>query len=104
MAGLYFARLEQYLGQVRKYSLSLTIRPRRTGAGRAHRGNGCDRPFCVYGVCFFFRGPLGFEVGFRSTPFRKQVLSYRSKKTSNPNPSPIRNGFGLHESGARGGT
>lgn len=34
MAGLYFARLEQYLGQVRKYSLSLTIRPRRTGVGK----------------------------------------------------------------------
>ena len=52
-------------------------------------------PFLRLGVCFFFREPLGFEVGFRSTPFRKWVLSYRSKKTNNPNPSPIGKRFGL---------
>ena len=39
--------------------------------GRAHRANGCARPFCVYGVAFFFRGPLGLEVGLRRTPLRK---------------------------------
>ena len=26
--------------------------------GRAHRGNGCARPFIVYVVCFFFRSLL----------------------------------------------
>lgn len=55
-------------------------------------------PICrhFYHKVFFFRGPLGLEVGLRSTPFRKWVLSYRSKKTNNPNPSPIRNRFGLY--------
>ena len=43
--------------------------------GRAHRENGSARPFCVYGVCFFFRGPLGLEVGLRSNPLRKWVAS-----------------------------
>lgn len=27
--------------------------------------------FCVYGVCFFFLGSLGLEVGLRCTPLRK---------------------------------
>ena len=43
--------------------------------GRAHRENGSARPFCVYGVCFFLRGPLGLEVGLRSNPLRKWVAS-----------------------------
>ena len=43
--------------------------------GRAHREHGCARPFCVYGVCFFFLGPLGLEVGLRSNPLRKWVAS-----------------------------
>lgn len=47
------------------------IRPK----GRAHRANGCTRPFGLYGVCFFFRGPLGLEVGLRFTPLRKWVVS-----------------------------
>ncbi len=38
------------------------------------------------------------------TPFRKWVLSYRSKKTNNPNPSPIGKRFGLYGFGARGGS
>ena len=60
-------------------------------------------PLFIYGDGFF-RGPLGFEVGFRSTPFRKWVLSYRSKKTNNPNPSPIGKRFGLYGFGADDGT
>ena len=52
--------------------------------------------FLLYGVCFFFLGPLGLEVGFRSTPFRKWVFLNLSKKTNNPNPSPIGNRFGLY--------
>ena len=35
----------------------------------------CARPFFVYGVCFFFRGPLGLEVGCFFTPLRKWVVS-----------------------------
>ena len=58
-------------------------------------------PLFIYGDGFF-RGPLGFEVGFRSTPFRKWVLSYRSKKTNNPNPSPIGKRFGLYGSAISG--
>ena len=60
---------------------------------RAH----CARLVLAY---FFFRGPLGLEVGFCSGPFRKWVLSNRSKKTNNPNPSPIGNRFGLYGFGA----
>ena len=29
------------------------------------------RLFCIYMDFFFFRGPLGLEVGLRSTPLRK---------------------------------
>ena len=59
------------------------------------------RPVPAY---FFFRGPLGLEVGLRCTPFRKWVLSNLSKKTNNPNPSPIENRFGLYGCGAGSGT
>ena len=57
-------------------------------------------PFFFYVACFFFLGPLGFEVGFRSRPFRKWVLSNLSKKTNNPNPSPIGKRFGLYGFGS----
>ena len=67
-------------------------------------GNGDIPLLCVYYICFFFRGPLGLDVGFFFIPLRKWVSSYRSKKNNNPNPSPTGNGFGLYWSGARGGT
>ena len=51
-----------------------------------------------------FLGPLGLEVAFRSIPFRKWVVSNFSKKTNNPNPSPIGKRFGLYGRGARGGS
>ena len=57
------------------------------------------RPPCP--AYFFFLGPLGLEVAFRSNPFRKWVVSNFSKKTNNPNPSPIGKRFGLY---GRGGT
>ena len=60
------------------------------------------RPPCP--AYFFFLGPLGLEVTFRSSPFRKWVRSNRSKKTNNPNPSPIGKRFGLYGRGAGGGT
>ena len=63
----------------------------------------CARPVLVYFI-FFFRGPLGLEVGLRSTPFRKWVRSNLSKKTNNPNPSPIGKRFGLYGRGAGGRT
>ena len=59
----------------------------------------CARPVFAY---FFFRGPLGLEVGLRSSPFRKWVRSNLSKKTNNPNPSPIGKRFGLYGFGASG--
>ena len=60
------------------------------------------RPPCP--AYFFFLGPLGLEVAFRSNPFRKWVVSNFSKKTNNPNPSPIGKRFGLYGRGAGGGT
>ena len=48
----------------------------------------------------YLLGPLGLEVTFRSSPFLKWVRSNLSKKTNNPNPSPIRNRFGLYGVGA----
>lgn len=96
-------REEGHLNICERYQAGVLGRGQR-GQGRAHRGNGCTRPVCVYGVCFFFRGPLGLEVGLRSTPFRKRVLSNLSKKTKNPNPSPIGNRFGLYGFGAADGS
>jgi hypothetical protein len=56
---------------------------------------------CAVYVFFGFLGPRGFDVGRLTTPFRKCVSSKRSKKTNNPNPSPIRKiWFGLFLSGA----
>lgn len=50
--------------------------------------------FCVYTDFFFFLGPLGFDSGLCFTPFGKNEYS---KKTINPNPSPIgKIGFGLY--------
>ena len=60
------------------------------------------RPPCP--AYFFFLGPLGLEVAFRSNPFRKWVVSNFSKKTNNPNPSPIGKRFGLYGRGAGMGT
>ena len=54
-----------------------------------------------YFVCFGFLGPLGLDSGRLMTPFRKCVFSNFSKKTNNPNPSPItKTWFGLSLSGA----
>ena len=50
---------------------------------------------------FDFLGPLGLDPGRLMTPFRKCVFSNFSKKTNNPNPSPItKTWFGLSLSGA----
>ena len=65
----------------------------------------CDRSgllslsYLIAGCSFF-----GFDVSRLTTPFRKCVSSKRSKKTNNPNPSPIKKmRFGLFLSGAGGG-
>ena len=55
--------------------------------------------FCNY-VSFFFRGSRGFDVGKIFLPFLKWVASYLSKKSNNPNVSPIGNRFGLYWFGA----
>ena len=50
----------------------------------------------LFQIAFFFLGPLGLEFGRLITPFRKCVSSNFSKKTNNPNPSPIKKiWFGL---------
>ncbi len=77
---------------------------KQTERSRAYRKSGVPRTFLCYTVCFFFLGPLGLEVGFFCTPLRKWVLSNFSKKTKNPNPSPIGKRFGLHWFGAADGT
>ena len=81
----------------------------KAAAGRTKRVNNQGgrnrhtmRPPCP--AYFFFLGPLGLEVAFRSNPFRKWVVSNFSKKTNNPNPSPIGKRFGLYGRGAGGGT
>ena len=54
---------------------------------------------------FGFLGPLGLDSGRFATPFLKCVSSNLSKKTNNPNPSPIKKiWFGLYLFGAGGGT
>ena len=58
---------------------------------------------CLY--IFGFLGPLGLDSGRFTTPFLKCVSSNFSKKTNNPNPSPIKKiRFGLYLFGAGGGT
>ena len=53
---------------------------------------------------FGFLGPLGLDSGRFTTPFLKCVSSNFSKKTNNPNPSPIKKiWFGLYWLGAGGG-
>ena len=32
-----------------------------------HKIEAIARPFCVYGVCFFFLGPLGFKIGLHQS-------------------------------------
>ena len=50
---------------------------------------------------FGFLGPLGLDSGRFTTPFLKCVSSNFSKKTNNPNPSPIKKiWFGLYWFGA----
>ena len=50
---------------------------------------------------FGFLGPLGLDSGRLTTPFLKCVSSNFSKKTNNPNPSPIKKiWFGLYWFGA----
>ena len=54
---------------------------------------------------FGFLGPLGLDSGRFTTPFLKCVSSNFSKKTNNPNPSPIKKiWFGLYLFGAGGRT
>ena len=54
---------------------------------------------------FGFLGPLDLDSGRLTTPFLKCVSSNFSKKTNNPNPSPIKKiWFGLYWFGAGGGT
>ena len=54
---------------------------------------------------FGFLGPLGLDSGRFTTPFLKCVSSNFSKKTNNPNPSPIKKiWFGLYWFGAGSGT
>ena len=54
---------------------------------------------------FGFLGPLGLDSGRFTTPFLKCVFSNFSKKTNNPNPSPIKKiWFGSYWFGAREGT
>ena len=54
---------------------------------------------------FGFLGPLGLDSGRFTTPFLKCVSSNFSKKTNNPNPSPIKKiWFGLYWFGAPGRT
>ena len=54
---------------------------------------------CLY--IFGFLGPLGLDSGRFTTPFLKCVFSNFSKKTNNPNPSPIKKiWFGLYWFGA----
>ena len=54
---------------------------------------------------FGFLGPLGLDSGRFTTPFLKCVSSNFSKKTNNPNPSPIKKiWFGLYWFGASGDT
>jgi hypothetical protein len=61
--------------------------------------------FSHYGVFFGFRFPLGFDSGRLITPFGKYRVSYLSKKTNNPNPSPTgKIWFGLYWFGAGGRT
>ena len=58
---------------------------------------------CLY--IFGFLGPLGLDSGRFTTPFLKCVSSNFSKKTNNPNPSPIKKiWFGLYWFGAADGT
>ncbi len=50
---------------------------------------------------FGFLGPLGLDSGRFTTPFLKCVFSNFSKKTNNPNPSPMKEiWFGLYWFGA----
>ena len=54
---------------------------------------------------FGFLGPLGLDSGRFTTPFLKCVSSNFSKKTNNPNPSPIKKiWLGLYWFGAGGDT
>ena len=54
---------------------------------------------------FGFLGPLGLDSGRFTTPFLKCVSSNFSKKTNNPNPSPMKKiWFGLYWFGAADGT
>ena len=59
----------------------------------------------IYLYIFGFLGPLGLDSGRLTTPFLKCVSSNFSKKTNNPNPSPIKKiWFGLYWFGAPEGT
>ena len=63
--------------------------------------DGVQIRLCIFG----FLGPLGLDSGRFTTPFLKCVSSNLSKKTNNPNPSPIKKiWFGLYLFGAGGGT
>src|SRR5699024_9780195 len=66
---------------------------------RSHLGNTAPRYFereiQQIATPFFLPGTSRPEDGLAPHPLRKRALSYRSKKTNNPNPSPIGNGFGL---------
>ena len=55
--------------------------------------DGVQIRLCIFG----FLGPLGLDSGRFTTPFLKCVSSNFSKKTNNPNPSPIKKiWFGLY--------